>query len=1052
MSSEQAPGPTNALHSVLAQTGRSLTRATLWEAGATLLLGVILTLLAGFGLSALRAQPLTILAIEGLLLLLTGAALVFWYRRRWRALFQPTELARWLDRILEQRGRLGGSQVHLLSALELARDQDRYGESAELGNAAIAQAAELAQRLDPASLVRSEHQRSLRQRLIPLFVGLLVLAGLGALWPLHLRGALLAVTSLGRLEQALERLPPEPRLGDFRIAYQPPAYSERPPIVQNSPNGVIRALPGTEVTIETRARDEVIEGTLLVSYGEDTESPPDRVPVRTDGRRLKATMVLLKSGRYRFQLKTTDGEVQEERRGHDIELELDEPPEVTLEVPKESPLEVNERDRLTLAFSARDDFALGEAAVAWRVLGSNREGKSRLTAAPTGLRDYSGSGELDLSQLDLKPGDRVAYSVEVRDNDTVNGPKVGSSETKELRIYSKQVHHQQVMALQQQALDELVHILGDNLEHKFEPKGEVNADLAAVLSSNKIVERAMLADELLLRTVLAVKKDPLGRPQVAEAFERARNELGRDARRKRAALAGAKSGLERSKRLDAFDGRSVRGAQEGMISDLEKNSVYLADLLNDQRMIDAQALAKQLRTEQQALKEALAAYQQAPTPEKRAELAKAIAEIRNRIQEIAKELAGLKSSIPQDFMNPDALDAQDDAAEMDRVQQLIEEGDLEAAMKALDKMLGRTEEMLAELGQGRDEMQSREYSEITEMAQEIWKDLDQLEKDQRDLARRTEMVSKELHERMKSRLGDAASFVEKQKKRLEQARATVAKGKPETFLPDADSFDRVDRRLDDAMKALDAQDFGAALEVLEQAAGEMAQLEQDAARRLDQARRFGDFFGSTESAERTERSMRRARPTVEDVLKEINDLMPPPQSLLSESEKEQMKRFAERQGELGDKAGKLRQDLEKLSEMLPIVGPEVKESLDGAKSDMKAAEGSLGSGDAPGGLGQERAALDKLGQLKDQLEKMGSGQGGGQGGGVPLPFGDRQGGGADQGQNGREHDPNERVQIPKPEEYQAPAEFREDLLEAAKQGTVESYKDAVRRYYEELVK
>ena len=33
-----------------------------------------------------------------------------------------------------------------------------------------------------------------------------------------------------------------------------------------------------------------------------------------------------------------------------------------------------------------------------------------------------------------------------------------------------------------------------------------------------------------------------------------------------------------------------------------------------------------------------------------------------------------------------------------------------------------------------------------------------------------------------------------------------------------------------------------------------------------------------------------------------------------------------------------------------------------------------------------------------------------------------------------------------------PAEFREDILEAAKQGTAEDYKEAVRRYYEELVK
>ena len=48
--------------------------------------------------------------------------------------------------------------------------------------------------------------------------------------------------------------------------------------------------------------------------------------------------------------------------------------------------------------------------------------------------------------------------------------------------------------------------------------------------------------------------------------------------------------------------------------------------------------------------------------------------------------------------------------------------------------------------------------------------------------------------------------------------------------------------------------------------------------------------------------------------------------------------------------------------------------------------------------------------------------------------------------------PVRKVEIPKPEQSKAPQEFRQDILDAAKQGTVEEYRDAVRRYYEELVK
>ena len=71
---------------------------------------------------------------------------------------------------------------------------------------------------------------------------------------------------------------------------------------------------------------------------------------------------------------------------------------------------------------------------------------------------------------------------------------------------------------------------------------------------------------------------------------------------------------------------------------------------------------------------------------------------------------------------------------------------------------------------------------------------------------------------------------------------------------------------------------------------------------------------------------------------------------------------------------------------------------------------------------------------------------------LPLPFGPGQSGGGDEG--GESFDPRsrEKVEIPKPEQYKVPAEFREDILKAAKQNTAEAYKEAVRRYYEEIVK
>lgn len=1045
MSPEHVPAVE--LRTLLDGVGRSLRRAAVVEGIVVGVTGACAAIVAGAIASALKLSLPTIAAIElAVFLLGVSYAIVRYGRVVLGALSTQENIATWLDRVVPARGRTG-----LLSAIELAHDA-WPGQSDALKAAAIDEAILGARQIDAGKVVKHESWISLRVRLIPLLAAAVIIAATGFFAPRHFNAAFAAITAMGRMENPLAPAVPEPRFGDFRITYRYPAYTERPTAMETEGNGDVRALPGTEVSIETHARDELREATMVISHGEGPESEQNKVAVEVDGRRLRATFVVSRGGRYRFHLKNESGDVLQEREGHAIELELDNPPEITLLEPEESPLEVNEKDRLAMIFDASDDFGLGEIFVAWRVMGSAREGRERLTAASRGSKHHAGSATLDLGPLALKPGDRVAYSLEARDNDTVNGPKIGASVTRELRVYSKTAHHQQVLALQEQSLDELVHILGDNLDSPVEvkPDPEYRKLLDA---SNKIVARAINADELLTRTVAAVRKDPLGQKQVAEAFESARKDLSRDVRKKRSALTLAERALAVAKAADKESTNNVRRAQDSMIGGLEKNVVYLADLLNDQRMIDAAELAKELRAQQQALKKAIEEYKNSPDPEKRKLLSQAIKDIKDRIKEITEQMAKMRGTISTDFVSPDAMKAGNSEESMDEVQKMIEDGDLDAAMAELDRMLAETEKMLSELESGREELGSREYSELAELAEKMWKDLEQLEKEQRELANKTEKTSKDVLDRMKQRLGDASSFVEKQKKRLEQAEQGLDKAKPGTHVMEGDSHDQAERRLEDAKKALEARDFGAAKEMVENAAEHMERLEQESHRRAEQARRFGDLFGGGRSADMAERELRKVRPILDEVLRDMEKLMPPPDSLLSKEERAQLEKNREKQRALKEQADKVGEQMDKLSKELPIGDP-VKEKVGEASSAMGQAEGNLGQGDAPNALNQQRRAMDALAQLKQELQKMGKGSGGGGGRGVPLPFGQEEGqqGGGQEGGDGRDMSAEQRVEIPKPEQYVPPAEFRQDILDAAKQGTVEGYKEAVQRYYEELVK
>jgi hypothetical protein len=1024
------------------------------EGAIVLLTGTSVALLLGAGLSFLGASAAVIAVVEMTIGLGAGAFVLLRYGKVLGAIRSPAALARWVDRAIDEERALPKDRIALISAVELERDRGRFGESASLGDAAIASATTGALHLDTPRIVRDKTQRSLKARLVPFGGSFAVIAVLAILEPRHLLSAIAALTAIGTIDNPLSPLPPEPRLDDIKLTYRFPAYTERMQRIVQGGSGDIRALPGTEVVIETRARDDLQQATLLVANGAEGESAEAvQLAAEVDGRHIRATMVISRAGRYRFRLRTERGELMEERRGHDIELELDDPPEVTLLEPEESPLEVNERDRLNLVFDAKDDFGLGDIFFSWRVIGSTREGKEPLTSASRGMKRYPGSAQLELAQLKLRPGDRVAYTLEARDNDTVNGPKIGASATKELRIYSKTAHHEQVLSLQEQAVDELVHILGDNLEALFEMKAEAEPYKKQLDTSDAIVERAFAADQLLRKTIASVRKDPLGRRAVADAFESARAQLLTDGRGFRGTLVNARRAFVAKRTPDKDSSKSAQKSQGVMVTSLEKNVVYLADLLNDQRMIDAESLLKDLRAAEQELKKALEAYKNAPDDDKRKALSQAIREIKQRIKDIMQQLAKLKGSIPTDFVNPDALKTKDSESSMEDVQRLIEEGDLDGAMSELDRLLKETEDMMSQMQNGREELGSREYSEIQEQAERMWRDLTALEKEQRDLAKKTERMSKEVLDRMKSRLGDANSFVEKQKKRLQQAQQGLDRAKSGTHVIEGDLHDQAARRIEDGIKALEARDFGAAKEMVQEAAVDMEQLEQDASRRAEQARRFGDLFGGGGSAEKAERELRRTRPILEEVLRDIEKLMPPPDSLLSKEERAELDHQAERQQQLKDRADRLGEEMEKLGKELPIVGQGTRQMLGEAGSAMQQAGGSLGQGDAPSGLNQERRALDALSRLKQELEKR-AGQSQSQGGGgVPLPFGQPEGnesGGQEREGDGRFND--QHVEIPKPEQYKAPAEFRQDILEAAKQGTVEDYKEAVRRYYEELVK
>ena len=399
--SSTSSGPTP-LVELLSRVGAHIRRAVLIEAilGLLSVFAGALAIGAGLLLVGVELPGAGMIAAVGLIVGASGV--VARGVQAWQASASaPTRVARHLDSVAERRGRRAA--VRLLDAAELDRDRDRFGQSVPLTDAAVDDAVGAAERSGLEALARSELRGRLLNRGTWLF-GLVVLDGILALMdPARFGQAARALTSPAGLRAALSPEVPEPRFGDFRIDYRYPEYAGRAPRTVISGTGEVRALPGTEVRLETRAREPLSRAVMVLVDGDGfpgTPPEPDpgsgpgdraepgagrrRISVDVDGRRVRARFVVTRAGRYRFEVVDAEGREMAERRGHPIRLEGDQPPSVRLLSPEESPIEVGRRARVPVRFEAKDDFELGPARVAWRVLGTTREGKARLTDQTVG--------------------------------------------------------------------------------------------------------------------------------------------------------------------------------------------------------------------------------------------------------------------------------------------------------------------------------------------------------------------------------------------------------------------------------------------------------------------------------------------------------------------------------------------------------------------------------------------------------------------------------------------------------------------------------------------
>jgi soluble cytochrome b562 len=813
-----------------------------------------------------------------------------------------------------------------------------------------------------------------------------------------------------------------PEIADIQITLYPPAYAGLASV--SSPGGNIEGLKGSTLRLDAMATKDIVKSELILDDGK-------KVQLKIDGRKLQANLVLFQSQQYRIVVEDAYG-FQNSPIAYDLRAKPDGFPTVDLLAPTED-LEVSGDEILPLEYSARDDFGIGEINLVVKV--SEREEKIRLEKEDARQLILRGQFKWDLGKLGLREGDEAVFHLQVLDNDTITGPKLGTSKSLRLRLKNLKAEHKEVAQMIQDLNNRMVDLLGDHLESP--QPGDKNAppsndsdqklekNLADALKRTEAVmqraEKDRMSDfatwtdlDALKRNLQFTKDELLQRQQQARSDDdklRARDEIAAE--------------LERMSLLSEDIGKRLK-AQEvaSTAQDLARSQERLMDALDKLQSGDKnlEAIMKQI-----------------------SELAKTLASLQQALSQMAQQL-------PDDFMNSEtmrSLGFNEMFSALDEIRKKLMAGDIEGARQLARELFNQMAAMVASLQNSQRSAMASSMGRMQGEMQRSNNELQQLAREQQEILLGTEAVNKSALSERDSALKERLDrFLEKALKEL---------GQLTQLFPDREGGDddpEITKKLDDAtmnqlvknmIAKLLAKDFPGYGEGDKLARNELAKPGTPAQKPKAQ----------------------RAESTLQNLKAELDALMGEPAQALGDGDRKTVRDLGQRQSALKERTEELHEKLESLFQLFPALDPKIVQNIKEAGNSMGSASDRLGKLDSPGAVPPERSALERLSQSQQQMQSaMQQMAQRGQLGNMPVTRLFRQGrfmpGGmlvplpgmpqfpefdVEGGVTGLEI---ERFRLPGKEDYKAPRNFREEILESLKQGVPPQMKDQIERYFKNL--
>ncbi len=832
---------------------------------------------------------------------------------------------------------------------------------------------------------------------------------------------------------------PPPLLGDITLKYNYPLYSGLKPKTVHNSSGDITALRGTEVEVRVRSDREIKLANLVINNQE-------KIPMKVKGGKLLVgPITVMEDGNYNFEVTDNWGRVFTDQIKHRIKVVQDEYPKMELSRPLDD-LEVREKDTVQIRYTAADDFGLKRILLVYQY--GEEQNEKEIKLLKEGTPHYRGDYRWSLSELELRPGHRVSFYLEAEDNDLVSGPKRSKSKVIYLEIFSSQKKHQEIIALQEQVWEGLIHLLGDHLVNRIEDTPDGSRDFL-LLQQETLDEKIEQLLKDLEEIVISMKEDPYSAPGTYNALEPMIGRLRKVNLQKKEAF--KRRVIPLSVLILPSDLlTSLQRFQDEEVEELENDIIFLEELIQRQKMEEVIALGDGIVDSQNSFLQLLEDLQNIGDNELMSELSQELDRLEKAIRGMMEKLIGLSKEIPDEFLNPEAMSdtqQQDLMDSLSKIRESLKKGDIEEARRLAGELLNTLSQLMAALEDSAFQMAMQNYEKALEAMDRSIEELESLESGERKLLKETEGLEQKLRERM-----GVSEFIKKELEKVARLKKEVEKlakyDQPSSLRKLRGTISTVKQKLDLLEQMLKHSDLGESLKLAQDSLKKLQMVERVLSNELKKKKQK-----EQKKREEVFKEVEVAAELNQEIVDDLHSVMELPEDIMEAGDKEQMLDFSHQQGDIKEKTEGFKEKIEKLSQEIPFFPPKLENKLGKACENMGRAQGGLQGMNIPGALPQQRQALHDLESTKNSLEQARQQLQEGSQGASSLPFGlgfPSPGGGFDQGRWGLGVSQG-RVEIPSEEEYQVPKEFRQDILEAMKERTPKKYKQLNQDYYERLV-